>query len=118
MLPPVATAISWTASGREDVGKPSGLSKQAGTLRGVSPCETSVPALTSQSFGSSLAVQKHLVPFLLLPTPLNVELKGNTIHHLPRGLPFSQELQRLAFNHTRAGAEGSLPEDTLEKHFH
>lgn len=30
MLPPVATAISWTASGREDVGKPSGLSQQAG----------------------------------------------------------------------------------------
>lgn len=54
--------------------------------------EASVPALTSQCFGrSSLPVQKHLVLFLLLPAPLNVELKGNTIHHLPRGLPFSQE---------------------------
>lgn len=59
---------------------------------------------------------KHLA--LFLPAPLNVELKGSTIHHLPRGLPLSREEQRSAFNHTGAGAEGNLLEDTVEKYFH
>ena len=55
--------------------------------------EAPVPALPSLcvTWRSSLTIWKHLALFLLLPAPLNVELKGNTIHHLPRGLPFSQE---------------------------